>query len=289
MPKISHAAAKAQVVSNSSYASSGLPAPKSIEATGRPGTASGEAVTDFTTAITRVSGLQVLRTPTAENYRDIGQVLTIGLGPSTGSLKLDVTRVNVRGNVPKSVLVGPGESTTTRRLKSGSTLVTASGADKQTVSTLSQDGRLTVWKAPTHVGGKGIALRRLIKWASAVDGLKQGAVAVQSTMLPLVAASCDVLQYGAPYVHAGAVQADATLDCNQSGTATFSVSIEQYRGLGIWSTKATDDIVNSKGSIFPIAARWTRASGTGTQTYRSRVGVASLRTTSTYWAGNRTH
>lgn len=49
---------------------------------------------------------------------------------------------------------------------------------------------------------------------------------------------------------------------------TFTVTLQQYRGLGFWANKASTTAKVTNGSITTAMATWRCGKGTGTQTYR---------------------
>ncbi|WP_335940647.1 hypothetical protein [Streptomyces sp. PTD5-9] len=96
--------------------------------------------------------------------------------------------------------------------------------------------------------------------------------------------SCQIIKAARPYKHGGSCVAyDATLNCNTSGLISFSVGIQQYRGLGLWENKASKNHTICKGSALGLTPSWNCA-GTGTRDYRGKITNAVLRAIGGTWA-----
>ncbi|MET8724133.1 hypothetical protein [Streptomyces misionensis] len=273
-----------------------------------PAVAVGPSVTSFEATVAAETGLST-GDPISQEYEAVGKSVSLELTDETGETSVSVTRVSAGGDVPETVVADPSQPFTVSKLPDESSLMTVDGSEGATVSTLSPKGELTVWSSET------VSASQLKAWATAVNSKTPSPVAVESeqpieddtmtapgetaiavekakaamasTGNDSIAAkpSCQVIRDSKPYKHnTDHISYGGTLSCNTKGLMSFSVGIEQYRGLGIWKSKAYDTKTNYEGTILGRLADWHCAKGTGTQTYRGKVGTASLRSPNGVWA-----
>ncbi|MFQ6148525.1 DNRLRE domain-containing protein [Streptomyces seoulensis] len=307
-PQLSVTYTLPEVVTDAAYAGAGNTPAIGIDPVGDVEIADGAALTDFQKSVATITGLTP-QEALAEEYEEIGKVISFDLLNADDNAVATVVRSAVGGDVPESVVQDSGATTEKSVLSDGSTLVTNSTQDVDedgeatthgTVSTLSRRGQLTTWSSDW------LSVDQLKSWAISLNSAAPDKVSVESTVplasenapdngsieysagttpVPLAAstkAKCQVVRDSKPYKHNGQnIEYSGILNCNMKGKMSFSVGIEQYRGLGIWRSKASKRRLNyTDGPVLGLVSSWHCASGTGTQTYRGKIGTASLRTTS---------
>ncbi|MFY4720143.1 hypothetical protein [Streptomyces sp. LaBMicrA B280] len=291
-PASAHAAASAEFTTEADYlAAGGVPLTETAPVSD-PAVAVGPSVSSFESIITAETGLSA-SDPISQKYKTIGDSVSVELTDEAGENTVSVTRVSVGGNVPDTAVADPSEPHTVTKLADRSSLLTADDSNGATVSTLSPSGQLTVWSSET------VSARQLEAWATVVNSKTPDPITVESEkpMEDAIAAapgrasglaakpSCQVIRDPKPYKHnTDHIGYSGILSCNTEGLMSFSVGIEQYRGVGIWRSKASDTKTNYKGKVLGRLADWHCAKGTGTQTYRGKIGTASLRASSGVWA-----
>ncbi|MEU8587861.1 hypothetical protein AB0C59_12820 [Streptomyces sp. NPDC048664] len=281
-----------RIVSTAEYTAEGGKDPQSMAPVGEASPARSALAQGLGEQLTRTTGLDVFQAPAASTYETVGQALTFNLGDENGTHPLSVTRLTVHQDVPSAVLSTEGDVTATTTLPGGTTLFTAAGGEGTRVSTLSKDGRLTLWEAPTTSAKGAYTTEDLVRWATKVDA--EGDPAAQPTApttptAPGAAAAkphCQLTHSRKPYLHGGPlkIQADAAMMCDQKGKGNFAASLRQYQGLGIWKTKDVRGYTNEQGQAFPVLLRYTcsRLTTSG-WIYRADIGNATLRNSHGYW------
>jgi hypothetical protein len=286
-------AAGPQIVSSSEYADEGGADPQSMTPIGEVAPAQGADVQQLADLLSKTTGLDLSQAPGVADYEKVGQTLTFSLGDGNSEHPLNITRLTVHGDVPSSVLTAEGDEVSTTTLSNGSQLLTAVGKEGTRVSTLSKDGRLTLWEAPaTDAQNNTYATADLVRWATTVD--EKGIAASNSSALTAATAKphCQLTKSKKPYLHGGwtSIQADAAMLCDQRGKGNFEASLRQYQGLGIWRTKDVRGYTNEQGTNFPVTLHFecSRLTTSG-WIYRSDIGNATLRNGNGYWGDHNVH
>ncbi|MER8042662.1 hypothetical protein [Streptomyces sp. NPDC094032] len=280
-----------EIVSDEQYLADGNVDPKTIDPITEASPAAGSGVDTFTSLLSEVSGMSAESIPVAENYGELGQTLVVDLVSELGD-QVSVTRTTAKTDIPQSTLSDDGAQRSLSVLPNGSQLMTSLHPETGAmVSTLSRKGQLTVWNALNATTGDD--LPRIIQWAKEVDSRQPEAVEVQTvpaaaqsalvgTQAAAAAPSC-YLTINRPYTQSGRVEVSNRLLCNQNGRIKLDSSIEQYRGLGIWVSKAKNADQKENISYIWVTASWKCAAGTGNQLYRTRIVQRSLRNSNGVW------
>ncbi|MEU3963298.1 hypothetical protein AB0F42_26410 [Streptomyces buecherae] len=278
----------AKFVSDSQYVDEGGSPVDSMVKIGVTEAATGSEVTSFADDIATASGLQIAGNPAVEDYNEIGRTFTVTATNSLGLERLTVTRVNVKGDVPTSVISGTDETITKKSsLPGGATLLAAEGAEGATAGTLTADGQLTVWHSSDLDGNGSISSSQLARWAKDLAVKYGSEIPVQVAPEPKAKPKCSVTMRK-PYTNSGSVFASSSLYCNQKGTARIGAYVDQFRGAGIWVSKASaaGEDKNLMNPNITRIAHWKCAAGTGSQRYRAAVLTRQLKNKNGSWWGS---
>lgn len=79
---------------------------------------------------------------------------------------------------------------------------------------------------------------------------------------------CALYMTGGPRLISGKTKITGSAESWCPGKFTFKVTIQQYRGLGIWRNKATTTKRSPKKGKISATVTWKCAKGTGNQLYR---------------------
>ncbi|MFE7947306.1 hypothetical protein [Streptomyces sp. NPDC057426] len=280
-----------EIVSDEQYLADGNVDPKTIDPVIEAAPAAGSGVDTFTSLLSEVSGMSASSAPISENYGEIGQTLVVDLDSELGD-QVSVTRVAAKTDIPQSTLSDDGAQKSLSVLPNGSQLMTSLHPETGVmVSTLSRKGQLTVWNALNATTEDD--LTRITQWATEVDSRQPEAVEVQtvsasrqSELVGIQAASAApscYLTINKPYTKSGRVEVSNRLLCNQNGRIKLDSYIEQYRGLGIWVSKASNAAQKENISYIWVTASWKCSVGAGSQLYRTRIIQRSLRNSNGVW------
>ncbi len=270
-----------RIVSDSEYVASGAADPRERVPVGEPAAATGQDVNAYVGLLEGISGSQISAPPQVEEFSGNGEALSIAL--EADDTDTFVTRTGVDSDIPRSVLDDGTAGSTLETLPTGTQLLSAADAETGAmVSTLSPQGQLTVWNAPGDFQDDRLAT--LKRWATEADSKDPGPLGITKaagTVTVQAAPTCS-LSIHKPSTSDRMIKASSSLVCNQKGDIRLKGYLLQYRALGIWVSKASEEFSGPGASATVVTAEWKCSVGDN-QLYRGRASTRQLKNSNGTW------